>query len=74
MKLTFDQLVDEIAERPSEELAHLAELVRHYAIQRRRAEIAENIRAVREEWRSGTLTASDNIDELMRSLHDVEIV
>ncbi len=72
MKMTFEQLVDELAERPSEELAELAALARHDAIERRRTEIAENVRAGSEEWRSGKLTASDNIDELMRSLEDVE--
>ena len=71
MKLTFDQLVDEIHDRPLEELAEIAELVRHYAIERRRTEIAQNIQTSEEEWRSGKLTASDDIDELMRSLDEV---
>ncbi len=72
MHLTFEQLIDELDERPSEELARIAELARQYAIDRRRTEIAENVRLGREEWRSGRLVASDNIDELMRSLEDVE--
>ena len=72
MKMTFDQLVDELEDRPSEELAEFAALARQYAIERRRTEIAENVRVGSEEWRSGKLTASDNIDELMHSLEDVE--
>lgn len=72
MKLTFEQLVDELEDRSSEELAELAALARQYAIERRRTEIAENIRLGSEEWLSRKLTASDNIDELMHSLEDVE--
>ena len=72
MHLTFDQLIDELDERPSEELARLAELANRYAIERRRTEIAENVRLGREEWRSGKIVATDDIDELMRSLEDVE--
>jgi len=73
MKMTFDQLVDELVEnRPSEELAEIAELIRRYAIERRRTEIAENARLSREEWESGKLIASDNIEELMAFLHEEE--
>ncbi|HZK75613.1 MAG TPA: hypothetical protein VFD13_01785 [Candidatus Kapabacteria bacterium] len=73
MRLTFDQLVDELDDRPSEDLARIAELATHYAIERRRTEIAENIRLDREEWQSGKLTASDNAEELMRSIEDGSI-
>ena len=64
MHLTFEQLVDELADRPSEDLVRIAELARQYAIDQRRTEIAENIRTGKEEWRSGALTAIDDIDEL----------
>ena len=73
MKLTFDQLVDELQDRPSEELAELAKLARQYAIEQRQNEIAENVRKGEEEWYSGKLAASDDIDELMRSLEVWEI-
>jgi Tfp pilus assembly protein FimT len=72
MKLTFDQLVDELEDRPSEELAEFAALARQYAIERRRKEIAENARLSSEEWQSGKLTASDSIGELMKFLHEEE--
>ncbi len=72
MKLNFDELVDELEDRSFEDLERIAELARQYAINLRRAEIAENIRAGREEWRSGKLVATDDIDELMRSLDAVE--
>ena len=72
MKMTFDQLVDELEDRSSEDLARIAELARQYAIERHRAEIAENARLSREEWQAGKLIASDNIDELMGFLHEAE--
>jgi hypothetical protein len=72
MKMTFDQLVDELEDRPSEELAEFAALAKQYSIERRRTEIAENVRLSREEWQSGKLIASDNVDELMGFLHAPE--
>jgi hypothetical protein len=70
MNMTFDQLVEELQGRPSEELGEIAELAHHYAIEQRRAEILKNSIQAEEDWKNGELKAYDNVDELMRSIDE----
>ncbi len=71
MSITFDQLVDELQGRPSEELEELTELARHYAIEQRRSEMLENAQQAMNDWENGKLKAHDNVEELMRSLDEL---
>ncbi len=70
MSITFDQLVDELQGRPSEELEEIAVLVRHYAIEQRRTEMLENAQQARKDWENGKLKAYDNVEKLMRSIEE----
>lgn len=69
MKLTFEELVDELHERSSEELVDLAELAKHFAIQHRRDEILRNGQESLREYQAGNLLpATDDREELKRRL------
>lgn len=71
MHLTFAQMVEELQNRPADELGELADIARRYAIEKRREDILKNAVQSKEEWEKGELKASDNIDDLMQSLNDV---
>lgn len=71
--MTYEQLVDELQVRSADELVDLAELARNYARERRREEIRKNIEEGRKEYLEGKLKpATDNIDELMARLNDIQ--
>ncbi len=59
MKLTYGELVEEIQERPSDELYDIAEIAKQYAIERRREEILRNAEESRREYLEGKLGETD---------------
>ncbi len=69
MKLTYEELVDELHERSIDELVDIAELAKHFAVQHRRDEILRNGEASMREYDAGTLLpATDDPEELRRRL------
>ena len=69
MRLTYGELIEELQARPSDELYDIAEIAKHYAIEKHREEIKmigeQNMR----DYLAGKLDPpSDDIDELMHRL------
>ncbi len=67
MKLTYGELIEELQERPSDELYDIAEMAKRYAIEGRRQEIRKNAEESKQDFLAGRLDKPTNdIDELMR--------
>jgi hypothetical protein len=68
MKLNFEELVDEIRERESAEIAELAVLIRQIAHERWEQEILDEGRQAEEQASRGELKFSSDPDELLSFL------
>ena len=67
MKMTYGELIEELQQRPSEELYDIAEMAKRYAIEKRREEIKKIGEQNMRDYMDGKLDPpSDDIDELMR--------
>jgi hypothetical protein len=65
--LTFGQVLDAVDEWPLEEQETLVQVIQHRVIERRRTEIAQEIRSAQEEFESGQCRAVTP-DELMAEI------
>jgi len=73
MTLTFEQVVDTVKEFPIEQQEMLADLIRSWRIQSRRAEIARDAQASLAAFREGQFkpqSAQDVIAELLQAQDD----
>ena len=73
MKLTYEELVNELREHTAEELVDLVEIARHIAIQHRREEILKNAEESMSDYLAGKLTEpTSDIDALWRQIKSGE--
>jgi hypothetical protein len=73
MRLTYEELVDELQSRSADELVDLAEIAKRYAIEQRREEIRKNADEGMKDYLAGNLSKpTDDIDELWRQIQESE--
>jgi hypothetical protein len=73
MKLTYGELIEELQERPADELLDIAEVAKKYAIEKERDRIRQNIEDTLKSIEAGSLPEpTDNLDELWRRFEESE--
>ena len=65
--MTFQDALETVETLPEEQQENLIEIVQHRLIDRRRQEIADNIKTAREEYAQGQLQRG-TVDDLMKEL------
>ena len=73
MKMTYEELIDELHSLEPDQLVDIAELAQRFAIEARRRQMRiEGEEAMRDYASGKILPATDDLDELKRRLRDVQ--